>query len=445
MMRQLRTTRRGTVMVIALWATAISAIVASAIMLYAFRTASYGREALGRVQARWAARAGVENMISVMAEHNLQPIPEDAFAMIRDMDYYSTGELLNATYDIRHHRDGVNWSGPLDEHSKLHVNDQSNLGYIYLLNDMTPDVADAITDWMDEDDEISTFGVERDYYLGLPTPYEPRNGLMRSTAEMELIAGIWPEYLRGEDWNMNGRLDPNENDGDISPPEDEPDGILNPTWGMLLTTYSRKGGYGMVTGLEAMNLRFADAEELQERLQIDERQAEALRVFASNDQNSIEMLLTSSLADLSGIPTIEDDPENGMRSLNEEQLRMVFAECTMDDPLEGPMPGKLNINTVSADLLRQMFSDESTERLVDEVLYLRNNRAEGVVSPVDLRDIPNLDSGSLERLASLFDVRSNVFLVSSKGRCSSSGLEVEIVAIVDRSTLPVRILEYREQ
>ncbi|MCA9295188.1 MAG: hypothetical protein KC983_01700, partial [Phycisphaerales bacterium] len=48
--------RRGAVVVIALWATSIAAITASAIMLYAFRQASYGREAVARVKARWAAR-----------------------------------------------------------------------------------------------------------------------------------------------------------------------------------------------------------------------------------------------------------------------------------------------------------------------------------------------------------------------------------------------------
>jgi hypothetical protein len=38
-----------------------------------------------------------------------------------------------------------------------------------------------------------------------------------------------------------------------------------------------------------------------------------------------------------------------------------------------------------------------------------------------------------------------VFTITSRGRSGSTGLEVEITAVVDRSQLPARILEYREQ
>jgi len=41
-------------------------------------------------------------------------------------------------------------------------------------------------------------------------------------------------------------------------------------------------------------------------------------------------------------------------------------------------------------------------------------------------------------------VVGNVYTISSRGRAESTGLEVEILATVDRSSLPLRILEYRE-
>jgi len=64
-------------------------------------------------------------------------------------------------------------------------------------------VIEAIYDWIDEDDEARLLGVERDYYLSLNTPYEPRNGPLRSIAEMELIAGVMPDDIRGEDWDLD--------------------------------------------------------------------------------------------------------------------------------------------------------------------------------------------------------------------------------------------------
>ena len=63
----------------------------------------------------------------------------------------------------------------------------------------------------------------------------------------------------------------------------------------------------------------------------------------------------------------------------------------------------------------------------------------------DLKRIPAVTSGILDQLAARFTTTSNVFTISSRGRSQASGLEVEIIAVVDRSTVPVRILEYREQ
>ena len=51
----------------------------------------------------------------------------------------------------------------------------------------------------------------------------------------------------------------------------------------------------------------------------------------------------------------------------------------------------------------------------------------------------------LEELAMAFTTRSNIYTISSRGQSGSSGAECEIIATVDRSTVPVRILEYREE
>ena len=97
------------------------------------------------------------------------------------------------------------------------------------------------------------------------------------------------------------------------------------------------------------------------------------------------------------------------------------------------------------ELLRQLLVDR--EHLADEIMYLRYSGLQGISSLVDLIDIPAFreDTGSLEFLARIADVTSNVYTVSSRGRSWPSGVEVEIIAVVDRSTLPIRILEYREQ
>jgi len=58
----------------------------AATQLIAFRTASVGREALARVQARWAARAGIEESLAVIEYHTENPDPEDQLTIYKDLE-----------------------------------------------------------------------------------------------------------------------------------------------------------------------------------------------------------------------------------------------------------------------------------------------------------------------------------------------------------------------
>jgi hypothetical protein len=64
---------------------------------------------------------------------------------------------------------------------------------------------------------------------------------------------------------------------------------------------------------------------------------------------------------------------------------------------------------------------------------------------MDLQEIPEIQPSTIQQLAELFTTSSNVFTVTSRGRSTVGGVEVEIVAVVDRCSVPVRIIEYREQ
>ncbi|MDP6542229.1 MAG: type II secretion system protein GspK, partial [Phycisphaerales bacterium] len=185
---------RGSVIVIALWALGIAALVTSSVQIFAHRQALLGIEVHDRIQARWAARAGIEASIATLSQHTIMPVPENAFALIADLEYVSAGTAGTATWDIRHNADNQDWQGPMDEHSKFNINSNNNALFLRILeDDLAFGVMEAINDWIDEDDEARLLGVERDYYLSLDTPYEPRNGPLRSIAEMELIAGVMPD------------------------------------------------------------------------------------------------------------------------------------------------------------------------------------------------------------------------------------------------------------
>lgn len=436
--------RRGSVIFIVMWTIAIATLIVAAGQLLSFRQATLGRVTVERVQARWAARSGIEYTMAVMSSHTANPVPDDAYAMTRDMEAVSRGELHHATWDIRHAYEGEEWAGPTDEHSKLNVN-TTNSGHLLLLEDMTFDVADAIIDWIDDDDEPGSLGVEEDYYLSLSTPYEPRNAPIRNIAELELVAGIWPEYLRGEDWNLNGRLDPNENDGALTPPTDEPDGFLDAGWSEMLTTYSVAGG-ATPSGLPRIYLRAAEPEELVERCGVTDAQARSLIYYGRNEDNRLENLATVNLDRIDAAGNQGSRVVNAAAAgLDTEQLRAVVDECSITDPAIR-LPGKMNINTVSPRLFRELLTTLlADDFLADEILFLRDSRPEGIGSMLELRDTPDLSPTLWNTLNTMFATSSNVFTVTSRGRSDATGVEFEIIAVVDRSTLPIRIIEYREQ
>lgn len=426
--------RRGSVVVIALWAIGIAALVTSSIQVFAHRQALLGIHVHDRIQARWAARGGMESAIAVMAEHTIAPVPGDAWAMIEDMEYVSAGDVGVGAWDVHHHADGQDWAGPMDEHSKFNINSNDNTIFLLIIDELAFGVMEALQDWIDEDDEPRDLGVERDYYLSLETAYEPRNGPLRSIAELELIAGVMPDDVRGEDWNLNFRLDPNEDDAGASLPWDEPDGQMQGGWASLLTTMSRDNAPAE-SGLFRLNLKNIDSESLQLRLGLEPAQAMALIDFAMADDAKLSTLLTQPLRSVSG------DAE-GVSNLTDDQLRAVFAETTLHPP-HLPPPGKMNINTVSQDILYRIFPDDST--LVEELVHLRTTSEIGISSPVDFLSLPGYEPSMAAFLTDLFDTRSTVFTISVAGRTPASGIETEIIAVVDRSSVPVTILEYREQ
>ncbi|MCP4339396.1 MAG: type II secretion system minor pseudopilin GspK [Desulfobulbaceae bacterium] len=58
-------------------------------------------------------------------------------------------------------------------------------------------IVDALTDWIDEDDQESDLGAESSFYQSLEEPYSCRNGPVRYIEELLLVKGVSPELLFG--------------------------------------------------------------------------------------------------------------------------------------------------------------------------------------------------------------------------------------------------------
>ncbi len=138
--------------------------------------------------------------------------------------------------------------GLMDESAKLNVNlitklapdELSARATLMGLPGMTEPVADAILDWVDADDNVRENGAELEAYESRNPPYSAKNGPIDTLDELLLVEGMTPELLYGEDANRNGLLDPNENDGDVSLPIDNADGVLQLGWSAFLSVNSRE-------------------------------------------------------------------------------------------------------------------------------------------------------------------------------------------------------------
>lgn len=133
------------------------------------------------------------------------------------------------------------WFGLVDEASKLNLNAAwVTADVLSNLPRMTPELAAAIVDWRDTDENVSVNGAESETYMRLSTPYRCKNGPFETVDELRLVNGAYLDVLYGEDANLNGVLDSNENDGDTTPPDDNRDGRLDRGVLDYLTVYSHE-------------------------------------------------------------------------------------------------------------------------------------------------------------------------------------------------------------
>jgi type II secretory pathway component PulK len=129
--------------------------------------------------------------------------------------------------------------GLVDEASKINLNTADSNTMINLPR-MTPQLVANIMAWRSTNTTTLSGGAESDSYTQLQPPYLCKNAPFETMDELRLIYQMDMDTLYGEDANLNGVLDPNENDGDAQPPSDNMDGILNPGLMDYCTVYSRE-------------------------------------------------------------------------------------------------------------------------------------------------------------------------------------------------------------
>lgn len=410
-----------------------------------------GREAAARVRAVWAARAGIETMIAQLQAEQSQASPLGAKSLLSQLAVQSEGKMgSSGAYVINHQQASGPMPGPVDLHSKLNVNRLTSEDLLLLPN-MTEDIAAAIADWIDTDEDVRAGGAEAESYLGLAYPHLPRNGPIVSLLELERVKDVDPLWVRGEDWNQNGILDPNENDGDLSWPPDDADGTLDAGWSEFLTAASLDGGLTS-EGEEPLDLTTADASSLVTAFSVDQTQADVISAWAQQqgETGDLAALFEQNLSQIQRdlqqqgvLPTRQGrQPVPTAADLNRDQITAIIDKASLG-PGTTLRPGKVNINTVSDETLEYLAQLDAGLR--DALILFREQKGGDIASMGELQEVPQVDQPTLATLLRIFCVRSSVFSVTSRGKDVTSGLEVEIVAELDRSaeSITVRSLTIR--
>jgi DNA uptake protein ComE-like DNA-binding protein len=170
--------------------------------------------------------------------------------------------FIGRTDQVVRTQPGLPSFGLVDEASKLNLNtvDYTNL---QLLPFITPEFAAAIVDWRDTNSDVTVGGAENETYMRLKPPYACKNAAFESVDELRLVFGSDLELLYGEDANLNGVLDVNENDGDVSLPWDNHDGQLDAGLFEYLTVSTREP-VNRTNGLPRINVTDTSATNRQQ-------------------------------------------------------------------------------------------------------------------------------------------------------------------------------------
>ena len=527
---QQRRPRRALILVVVLVMVVLLSLLAAT---YTFMVRAHLSTALvqnSRFQARMAAEAGIQHAVVVLRDN-----PGDVGLWFDNPEEFSHALVLSVgreegsstfqqrsdvrTYDPsapaawRYNLYGPNHDEPekvrygfTDECARLDLNRASEAQLRRLFESVIPDdgdaevdvdvLVDSLLDWKSTGNRPRPNGAKDEYYQTLEPPYTSKKGPFSTVEELLLVRGFTAWVVYGEDYNQNGLLDPNEDDGDEAFPPDDADGNLFRGVASYLTIWSQE----MDTTSEnspRVNLNMSDVEELEERLQeadIDgdlisyiTRVRSAGIVFNSvmnllpappppeTDEETAGLLGTGAAAqsgegDATSQPSGENDgagqgdltDQDGASGGSENQgsgRPPVFQDLTEEEPpgsvedlpllldrltvSRSPFfQGRINVSTAPREVLALVdgLAERDAEAIVSARRELRN---EDMNSPAWLLTQGVLDEATFRRILDRITTKSSVYRIESVGYADHLGVVERLMMVIQmRGPIP-QVLYYR--
>jgi len=417
---------QGLVIIAVLWTVVILIVITAAVARTSRLDTKISVVRGQSVKCSWANRAGLETAIAELNED--LPDSDCLSELWSDNPDYNNVQLSGCVLSIR----------VTDEAGKLNVNTASAEQLLDLPR-MTEEAADAIIDWRDGDDEMRPSGAEAGYYENLQYPYRIRNGQFRTIRQLLAVKGIDRQMLYGEDMNLNGELDFNEDDGDETPPPDNEDGRLDQGLIAYLTCWSYDNNLD-AAGSKRININNASKNAMVRSLQVPKPVAEWIVENRNNGFDSIGDLIDSHS------PESPDDVSNNSPGIDLQSFSQIVDHITVSD--EDNIPGMVNVNTAPREVLTAIIGPrDSGEQLADDIIAYRGTLLYGLQSVADLLNVESVDVKQFKELVDHITVRSNVYMVRCFTQATNGqdwGIRRVSEAIVDRSKSPCKVMYWHE-
>jgi DNA uptake protein ComE-like DNA-binding protein len=322
--------QRGSVLVLTLWLAAglaAGALLAGHVEVLRYRREANRRAALSAEHAIDAGRGYVAQILTTLGSAGALPDVADYTAA--DIP---VGECRLWLLGRAAETDGEEPVFALqDEAARLDLN-TATLEILLALPGMTPELAGAIVDWRDADDDISPDGAEAETYLAREPPCSAKNAPFETVDELRQLNGAEAILLEGTDRNRNTLIEPWEKELAEQRQErfrDIPDvGLID-----LLTVHSREPNKAAAGGTRTRlsELRNVMAVRTALRLgQMGDDQAQRVVSAAGSARSVLHLCLLAGLKDAGATAA--------------------FDLLTVTDPAQD-IVGRVNLNTASAAIL----------------------------------------------------------------------------------------------
>jgi type II secretory pathway component PulK len=441
-----RANKKGLVIIVVLWVTVLLTIIVASVARNGQLDTKLCVSSIDSVRCKWASRAGIDTAIAVLNED-----AKDSDGLMDTWSYnieeFNNIQIGNSRYSVV----------VTDECGKLNVNTATREQLLMLPN-MTEQIADAIIDWRDTDDEPNQTGVESGYYMNLAYGYRIRNGPFRTIRELLSVRGITEELLYGINSGLDGQVA--STDAGISAYERGENNLYEP-WIEYLTCYSFDTNLD-ADGNTKINVNTADQTTLVDSLGLTQANASwIIQQRRSSRFTSIADLLSSSTTTMSQSSgqtggSSQGTSQSGGRqgtsqssqslgqgtALDTTTFTSIAEKITINDV--NIIEGKININTAPGPVLMAVFADSNdAQQIAENIIAYRNNLPDGIKSIGELVSVLSMDTATFKKAAELMTVRSYVFGIRSFAKTERGGLQTAQLlteAAVNRGTKPSKVL-----